>query len=120
MAEGNSESEGDIDPRGLGVVLLVAALMALAVGGGMLLTRHDDTPRADPAPVRTTAPVPTTFRPPTSVLQFPRTTARVPVAPPVGLESRRVGDDCSANGITARWELTPYAGWVCTPVSGDR
>lgn len=124
MAEGNRAraprgGDGDIDPRGLGIVLVIAALMALAIGGGMLLTRHDDAPRADtaPVPVRTTAPHTTTFRPPTSVLPLPQPAARVPtpVAPSIDIVNRKIGDDCSANGVPAQWELTPYSGWVCTP-----
>ncbi|WP_067827998.1 hypothetical protein [Nocardia inohanensis] len=36
---------GDIDPRSLGVVVLVSGLMVLAVGGGMLLTASGDEGR---------------------------------------------------------------------------
>lgn len=113
------DGEGDIDPRGLGVVMVIAALMVLAIGGGMLLTHRDTVEQVDSAPVPVSTPAPTTtpFRPPTSVLPIPGPAVRIPtpVAPPVDIANRQIGDDCSANGVAAQWTVNPYAGWVCTP-----
>ncbi|WP_067574699.1 hypothetical protein [Nocardia acidivorans] len=58
--ESHPAHEGDIDPRGLAVVVAVSGLMVLAIGAGMLLTRSGDIGAADPAPARG---VPTQQRP---------------------------------------------------------
>ncbi|WP_330183041.1 hypothetical protein OHB26_04865 [Nocardia sp. NBC_01503] len=50
--ESHPAYEGDIDPRGLAVVVAVSGLMVLAIGLGMLLTGSGEVGAADPAPAR--------------------------------------------------------------------
>ncbi|NNH74613.1 hypothetical protein HLB23_33000 [Nocardia uniformis] len=114
------QSEGDVDPRGLAAVIVIAALLILAIGAGMLLTHRGAIEPVDsaPEPIGTPAPTTTDFQQPASVPSLPHPEVRIPtpVSPPVDLANRRIGDDCSVNGVVAQWGVTPYAGWVCLPV----
>ncbi|MEC3920621.1 hypothetical protein [Nocardia sp. CDC160] len=69
---------GDIDPRGLGLVVLIAALMTAGIGAGLWFTGSGDRPIADTSIVNAVRPRhdPPAQRPPN-----PAPAAQVPAAP---------------------------------------
>ncbi|MBF6181585.1 DUF3597 domain-containing protein [Nocardia otitidiscaviarum] len=116
MAEGHSD--GDITPRALAVVVVIAGVLVLAVAAGMLLTGRDDTrTRGERVPASTPAPSPTVLAPTTTAsAPEPAPAVRIPtpVAPPIDLADRRVGDDCTHDNVISAWEFRD-GDWVCVP-----
>ncbi len=114
MAEGRSE--GDITPRALAVVVVIAGVLVLAVAVGMLLTGRGDTRTGrERVPANVPPPTTTAVAPTTSV---PAPAARIPtpVAPPMDLADRRVGDDCTHDNVISAWDVRD-GDWVCVPKS---
>ncbi|MFD0364156.1 hypothetical protein ACFQZZ_22155 [Nocardia sp. GCM10030253] len=106
---------GDDNTRILAIAAVLTAVLALVVAIGLLM-RSNQRAGDSETPTPPTSTVVSTAKPKaTSVDKLPpasqshRPTSLVPTQ-----QARRLGDDCSHDGIIAHWDLRD-ALWVCVP-----
>lgn len=115
-ATGGSGNKGGSAVRKVAIVAGILAALAVIYGIGSLVNRSyenetDDSTTSTPVATSTTTPpaAPAT----NSDAQLPSATPGQ--LPATEQPAHNAGDDCSHDGLTAQWALTPDGQWTCTP-----
>ncbi|MEU7145181.1 hypothetical protein ABZ942_37455 [Nocardia sp. NPDC046473] len=111
---GSHEPEDSPDNRGLVIAAVLASGLVLVVAVGLLLRSGEDS-KDDKALSSTPSASLSTNRDPAPV-QLPNRVSPGPATPvaPVPQPVRKIGDNCSAGGIAAQWDLR-RGQWACVP-----
>ncbi|QIS02031.1 hypothetical protein F5X71_06620 [Nocardia brasiliensis] len=102
------------DSRMLAVAAVVAAVLALVVAVGLLFQSSEKAKEREPGSMSTRSSTKMSPTPTITVHRGPATLQSPGPSPVAPQSARMIGDDCSAGGIVAQWDLRDGQ-WMCVP-----